>query len=122
MKTYYETTVTELGTSIADFMDAGMMILFNENAPAELRDFCVLHHGNMLNDVVQVGDVLRIGTSSYQVQFVGSEVQKNLKNLGHITLRFNGNEEGESLEGSLYVEKKALPKVQVGDKVTLSRP
>lgn len=122
MKTYYETTVTGLGTSVADFMDAGMMILFNENAPAELRDFCVLHRGNALNDVVQVGDILRIGTASYQVQFVGSEVQKNLKNLGHITLRFNGNEDGESLEGSLYVEKKALPKVQVGDKVTLSRP
>ena len=54
--------------------------------------------------------------------FVGSEVQKNLRDLGHITLRFNGNEEGESLEGSLYLESKGVADVKVGDEIAIYRP
>lgn len=121
MRKIYGTTVAELGSLVTAFMGEKMVILFNENAPAELRDYCVLHKGGELVDTVAAGDTLRYAGADFKVVFVGSEVQKNLKDLGHITIRFNGNAEGESLEGSLYVEDAPIPHIQVGDTVEIYR-
>lgn len=120
-KKYYSTTVQELGPMVKDFINEKMMIIFNENAPAELREFCVLHRGNALDDTVQVGDTLHLGDAAYKIVYVGSQVQKNLKDLGHITIRFNGNCEGENLEGSLYVEDKPVVIPQPGEEISLTR-
>lgn len=40
MKKYYSTTVQELGVNVHSFKEAKMLIMFNENAPEELR---ILH-------------------------------------------------------------------------------
>ncbi|MGO5131565.1 PTS glucitol/sorbitol transporter subunit IIA [Mitsuokella jalaludinii] len=122
MKKYYSTTVQELGAQVNAFKGAGMLIMFNENAPQELREYCVLHRGNKLEDTVQPGDVFKIGDASYKIVFVGNQVQKNLKDLGHITLRFNANKDGESLEGSLYLEEKPIADVAPGDEIAIYRP
>ncbi len=46
MKKIYSTIVKDLGPMAEDFIGEKMIILFNENAPAELAEFCVLHTGN----------------------------------------------------------------------------
>jgi PTS system glucitol/sorbitol-specific IIA component len=117
MKVIYESKVHELGSMVSDFLGENMMIIFNDNAPSELRDYCVLHSGSDLTDTVEAGDVFSISGEEYEIVFAGCEVQKNLRDLGHITIRFNANEEGESLEGSLYVEKKAPVMPKVGDTI-----
>lgn len=122
MKKYYSTIVQELGAQVNAFKGAGMLIMFNENAPQELREYCVLHRGNKLEDTVQPGDMFKIGDASYKIVFVGNQVQKNLKDLGHITLRFNANKDGESLEGSLYLEEKPVADVAPGDEIAIYRP
>lgn len=122
MKKYYSTTVQELGEQVNAFKGAGMLIMFNENAPQELREYCILHRGNKLEDTVQVGDIFQLGDTSYKIVFVGSQVQKNLRDLGHITLRFDGNKENESLEGSLYLEEKPVADVAPGDEIAIYRP
>ena len=122
MKKYYSTIVQELGAQVNAFKGEGMLIMFNENAPQELREYCVLHRGNKLEDTVQPGDVFKIGDASYKIVFVGNQVQKNLKDLGHITLRFNANKDGESLEGSLYLEEKPVADVAPGDEIAIYRP
>ena len=122
MKKYYSTTVQELGVNVHSFKEAKMLIMFNENAPEELREYCILHRGNELTDTVKAGDIFRLGNAEYKVVYVGSEVQKNLKNLGHITLRFNANEEGEGLEGSLYLEDKPIVDVVPGDEISIVKP
>ena len=119
MQKIYSTTVTELGSLVEDFRAEKMVILFNENAPAELRDYCVLHGDGALTDTVAVGDTLRYAGADFKIVFVGSEVQKNLRDLGHITIRFNGNADGESLEGSLYVEDADVPAIAIGDTVEI---
>ena len=60
MKKIYSTIVKDLGPMAEDFIGEKMIILFNENAPAELAEFCVLHTGNELTDTVEVGDILKI--------------------------------------------------------------
>ncbi len=121
MTTIYETKVKELGSLVESFLEENMMILFKDNAPDELRDYCVLHDGNVLTEKVTAGDVFCIGEKEYEIVFVGDQVQKNLQDLGHITIRFNGNEEGESLEGSLYVEKKSVALPAIGDEIKIIR-
>lgn len=96
-----------------------MIILFGEMAPAELAEFCVVHTGNELTDTIEIGDVLKINDIEYKIVEVGCEVQKNLKNLGHICLRFNNNEEGESLEGSLYLEDKDVQIPEIGTEIAI---
>ena len=103
MKKYYSTIVQELGAQVHAFKDARMLILFNENAPQELREYCVLQ-------------------TDYKIVYVGSQVQKNLRDLGHITLRFNANEEGENLEGSLYLENKEVGDIEPGEEIAIYKP
>ncbi len=119
MKKIYSTKVKALGPMAADFIGEKMIILFNENAPAELAEFCVTHVGNELTDTVEKGDILEINGHQYNIVEVGCQVQKNLKDLGHIALRFNNNEEGESLEGSLYMEDKPVELPEEGSEIAI---
>lgn len=121
MQVIFKSKVTKLGDLVDSFIEEKMLILFKDNAPDELADYCVLHSGNELTDTVRENDVFSIGDTEYKVVFVGSEVQKNLRDLGHITLRFNENCENESLEGSLYLEDKEIVPIQIGDALSIIR-
>ena len=50
MKKIYSTIVKDLGPMAEDFIGEKMIILFNENAPAELAEFCVLEGSLYLED------------------------------------------------------------------------
>lgn len=119
MKLIYQTQVTNIGDLANAFLDEKMIILFKDNAPEELADYCILHSGNQLLQAVRAGDCLRIQDQEYAILYVGDEVEANLANLGHITLRFNGAKEG--LGGSIYLEDKAMPKIQIADVIAIFR-
>ena len=116
----YSSKIVELGGQVTDFISAAkMIILFQESmALPELRDSCVLHTGNTLTDTIKVGDVFKIGSAEFKILKVGSEVQKNLMNLGHITIKFDGGK-GDVLEGSLHVEDKPIPEIKVGEELSI---
>jgi len=117
MQLIYNTKVTGIGAMASTFLADKMLILFKDNAPDELADYCILHSGNQLSDAIQKDDVLVIAGEEYQVTYVGDEVQTNLHNLGHITLRFDGGNDG--LGGSLYLEDKAVPDINIGDVISI---
>ena len=121
-KTYYSTKIVEIGGQVADFIAAAKMIIMFENEMSknlpELRDACVLHSGNKLVDTVKPGDIYKIGNAEFKILKVGSEVQKNLMNLGHITIKFDGGA-GEVLEGSVHVEDKPIPEIKIGDEIAI---
>ena len=71
---------------------------------------------------MEPGDIFRLGKTDYKIVYVGSQVQKNLRDLGHITLRFNANEEGENLEGSLYLENKEVGDIEPGEEIAIYKP
>lgn len=77
------------------------------------QKYCVLHTGHKLVDTVQAGDVLIFAGIRYKIVYVGDQVQKNLGDLGHITLRFNNNCEAENLEGSLYLEDEIVAEIRI---------
>ncbi|AUN19340.1 PTS glucitol/sorbitol transporter subunit IIA [Clostridium botulinum] len=121
MKTIYNTEVNKLGIMVEEFYGEKMIILFKDNAPEELADYCVLHGKNELNDEIQVGDIFKIDGEEYKVTAVGDEVYKNLRDLGHICVRFDGSTNAE-LPGSLYLEDKKIKEIKEGTVIEVERP
>lgn len=121
---YYSATIAEIGGQVQDFIAAAkMIVLFDEQMSRtlpELRDACVLHKDGKLTDIVKPGDTLKIGNAEFKVLKAGSEVHRNLLNLGHISIKFDGGE-GDLLEGSVHVEDKPIPDPKVGDEISFSR-
>ena len=120
-KNYYNTKVVGVGGQVANFLSAGkMLVMFDDSMVLpELRDISVLHSGNPIsdNDIIKSGDIFKIANTEFKIIKVGNDVQKNLKNLGHVVIKFDGGN-GELLEGSIHVEDKPIPKIQVGDEIS----
>jgi PTS system glucitol/sorbitol-specific IIA component len=112
----YEAEVVEIGPEVGEFLEAGIVVLFEKGSPAELAEFSVIHEHGPLLDNVTAGDVIVIGEEAFQVTAVGEVVNENLANLGHLILKTNGLEEPE-LPGDVCVESKPLPEISIGTKI-----
>lgn len=110
--TIFKTQVKAIGPEAESLKDAQMVILFGENAPELLADFCYTIEVNATSGAIEVGQTIVFDGTSYDVTAVGNVVQKNLELLGHISIKFDGAREAE-LPGTLYVEEKTLPEIQV---------
>lgn len=104
MTTIYQTTIHQLGPDVSAFLAEKMFILFGQNAPAELADYCLLIDVNSVEGDIEAGDKLLFNDNAYRVTAVGSVVKQNLGALGHITLKFDGASEAE-LPGTLHLEE-----------------
>lgn len=118
MSLIYNTEVTSIGPLVEGFYPEKMMILFKENAPEELADYCVLHGVNDLKGEIKPGYTLKIDGIEYKITAVGDVVNKNLKDLGHICLKFDGSTKA-ALEGTLYLEDKAIKEVSLGSEIEI---
>lgn len=114
----YATKINEIGPSAEAFFGEKMLILFGENAPAELREFCLLIDINAVEDDINVGDTLQLGENTYKITAVGDAVRQNLAQLGHITLKFDGATEAE-LPGTLYLEDSEVTGVNAGAEIKI---
>ena len=113
MKVIYENQVKAAGASVEEFKDAGMFIIFGENAPEEIRDYCYSVSVNPINGEIAPGQFLVIDGEEFQITCVGHEAPVTLKGLGHCTINFSGATEAE-LPGTIYVEAKPMPEVKIG--------
>lgn len=116
--TVFETEVISIGSEAELFKDEKMVILFGKNAPDTLKDYCYNIKVNPVDGSITTDSILIIGESSFKVTAVGDVVQKNLEELGHITIKFDGSTSPE-LPGTLYVEEKELPELAIGTHVTI---
>ena len=93
----YEVTVTGLGDMALAFLDPAMemrfVILFNDDAPAELAELAILHTKAELTEAPAPGDTMKIGEKTYKITAVGDEAIHTLKELGHCTLAFTADTE-----------------------------
>ena len=93
----YNVTVTGLGDMALAFLDPAMemrfVILFNDDAPAELAELAILHTKAELTEAPAPGDTMKIGEKTYKVTAVGDEAIHTLKELGHCTLAFTADTE-----------------------------
>lgn len=119
-KKYYSTKIVGVGGEVSKFTSlVKMLVIFDDSMVLpELRDFSVLHSGNKLTDVIKAGDILQIADNKFKILRVGNEVNNNIRSLGHIVIKFNDDKE-ELLEGSLHVEDKPIPKIRIGDEISI---
>ncbi len=119
MELVYKTIVTSIGKKSFELIDQGMFVIFKDNAPDYLKEYCIMHNENNLLSDIKSEDILMIGEEKFIIASVGAAVNENLRNLGHITFKFNGDE--EPLPGSLIMEKKQVPQLKEGMKIEIWR-
>lgn len=116
--TVFETKVTGIGGEAELFKEERMIILFGENAPDSLADYCYNIELKQSTKEIETGMQLVFNDQAYKITAVGGVVRENLDKLGHITIKFDGSTEPE-LPGTMYVEDKAMPTIEVGTVVTI---
>lgn len=110
----YRTVVTGIGEMVSEFIRHGMLIVFDDNAPAELAEMALQHTKADMEKDVQAGDVVVLGDSDYVVTAVGSDANRTLRTMGHCTFKFSGKAEAE-MPGQIELDGKSLPSVKPGD-------
>ncbi len=98
---------------MSEFADAGVLVLFGQNAPPELAEFAVLHDGSQLDGAVCPGDRITLGSDTFRVLAVGEVANQNLGALGHLVLKFNGKNAPE-MPGDVCAEARPLPNLEIG--------
>lgn len=114
----FKTEVKGIGPEAALFKEEKMIILFGEEAPEGLAEYCYNIIVNQAEKEIAEGMTLMIDDNEYSITAVGGVVNKNLNTLGHITIKFDGSTTPE-LPGTLYVEEKAMPEIIVGSEVKI---
>ena len=92
----YKATITGAGPEALEFLspelDLNFVIIFNEDAPAELAELAILHTVGVLEGTPEPGDTFKLGKKTYKITAVGSEAVHTLATLGHCTLAFSPDE------------------------------
>ncbi|WP_392565866.1 PTS glucitol/sorbitol transporter subunit IIA [Utexia brackfieldae] len=114
----YQSTITQIGELAQDIVADGMLITFKQGAPADLVDYCFIHSHDKLRDELRIGQILRLGEQDYIVTAVGDVATTNLRELGHITLRFDGATIAE-LPGCVHVQGTLPIDLSAGHQITL---
>ncbi|WP_057490036.1 PTS glucitol/sorbitol transporter subunit IIA [Streptococcus orisasini] len=119
MTKIFEAKVLDVGPeALSMIKDANMLILFGEEAPADLAEYCYKIDNKDLSGAIVTGSRLVIDKQEFPVTAVGDVVEKNLKNLGHITISFDGSSEG-SLPGTLHVQASEPVVLNAGSVIQL---
>lgn len=109
----YQAKITAIGPYVAEFIESNILVLFGDQAPEELAEFSIIHDGKELHGTLMVGDNVYLGDDGFKVLAVGEAANGNLKNLGHLIVKFNGETEPE-MPGDVCAEAKPLPAIEVG--------
>ena len=112
----YQAKVTEIGGMVQELAEDGnLLIIFNEDVQdPDLKDISIAHTVTELKEDIVAGDVLTIGDKKFNV--TGNVALKTLKDLGHCTIKFDGDTKA-NLPGELHVDG-LVPEVKVGDVIT----
>ncbi|MCG8479234.1 MAG: PTS glucitol/sorbitol transporter subunit IIA [Spirochaetales bacterium] len=116
----YSARVTAVGEYAAEFIAEGVLVFFSETAPDELQEHAIVHD-RTAPQTTDIGpaDVVRIGASRFPILAVGSVANENLRNLGHLVLKFNGSDEAE-MQGDVNVPEEAIPDIVPGTEIEIT--
>ena len=117
-KIIYKNKVKALGDLAETFLDEGMIIFFGDNAPDTLADYCYSIDINKVYETIKSGQILMLDGIAFKITAVGDVAEKNLVNLGHVTVAFNGSTE-PTLSGTICVEKKEIPSMKIGSEISI---
>lgn len=100
----YKVEIKEIGESAEVMLETQQIILFNEQAPKELKEFCVITDSQPVQSKIQPGDTLSFEDLLFTITAVGDVANDNLNTLGHVTLCFDGATESK-LPGHIHLDR-----------------
>lgn len=108
------------------FLDEGIIVLFGDDAPEELREVAVVHRPVVNVGGIAAGDVVTIrhgsGTmTKMAVLAVGDVANDNMVALGHLILKRNGSTQA-ALPGDVCCESGPIPTIEVSDRFDIVAP
>ncbi|OOF59689.1 PTS glucitol/sorbitol transporter subunit IIA [Rodentibacter myodis] len=103
MTIIYQTQFTKIGKFAREALMENMLITFKQGAPVDLEDYCFIHSHGELQTNIELGDILQIDDKNFQITAIGQVANINLKELGHVTWRFDGAEVAE-YPGTIHVK------------------
>jgi glucitol/sorbitol PTS system EIIA component len=114
-----EAKVSGIGEMVEQLLQDQALILFDDTAPKELHDVAVLLSKKKLNGDIQAGDQFVIDGYPFEIYFVGAKANQSMRDLGHVTLKFDGRR--EDLPGSICMETKEMPLIAPGSLIQIIR-
>ena len=109
-----KTIVKEIGMMVPTFKEDRIVILFGPHAPQELRDIAVIHEFEFLTEEpLKAGGTIQFGDEEYEITAIGSHANKNLKELGHISLYFHEPSD-DVLPGAVFLSPSTFPEINEG--------
>ena len=118
MKVIYECKIKDQGECAEEFRETDIFVIFGDNAPPEIKDYCYWIDLAPINGTIAPGQYLKVDGQSYRITAVGSEAPVTLAGLGHCSFKFSGQTEVELL-GTIYVEDKPMPELKVGSVIRI---
>lgn len=112
----YRTTILSIGQYAQEALADNMMVLFGEDAPEDIKEYCFVHSQDRLKSELDLNSTLLIGDCAYIVTSVGNVANHNLRELGHVTLKFDGQKTPE-LPGTIHLIGPEVPSVVIGDEL-----
>jgi len=111
--------VKEIGALVPTFKEDKIVILFGPQAPAELRELAVIHEFESLTEEpLKAGGTIQFGNESFMISALGTLANKNLKELGHISIYFQEPME-EVLPGAVFAAPHQFPTIEEGMVITI---
>ena len=111
MKVLFSANVMKAGGKVEEGLASNMLITFNEDAPEDYLDY-VLTINNIIYDSTELQKnavyILQINNQYWDVTCWGDATWKNLCELGHMTVIFDGAETPVAY-GSLHVKGNCTP-------------
>jgi PTS system glucitol/sorbitol-specific IIA component len=117
----YETKIVGWGEEALSMLgeEFPLLVIFDQNAPPELAEICLLHERAEVKDAPKAGDILQLGDNAYPIVAVGDEVLHTLRKMGHCTLMFKDDTVPE-MPGCLMLRGKAPSAKEIKKGMTLA--
>lgn len=96
--------ILEIGDEAKEMAGIGMLILFGDQAPVGLREYCLIHDQGQKIETLFENDKLLLGEHQYTVEHVGKTAVESFNTIGHVTLKFNQSE--DVLSGSIHLKEE----------------
>lgn len=115
---FLSTKVCSIGEHALDFVNERMVIFFNKKVQRELSTYSILIDDLEGEANIEVGDFVVFDDMEYRITAIGEVALKNLRELGHCVVKFDGKSNAE-LPGNIHVENKAMPQFKKGMQIKL---
>lgn len=115
--TIYKTHIVSIGASA---LDDNTVIFFRDDVPDYLAEYCYLIAPGEGGYDIQAGSQLFLGDARCPVTAIGDAALENFRQLGHLTVHFDGAQEAVR-PGSIHVQAQGIPPMAVGMEVRFVR-